>query len=159
MLNGDKKMEKHGEKIQNQRRNSMTEQNGQNTKNLHEQKQAMDKRLESIGWAFFFVMSGILLVMPEGMVPEGAWLIGTGLIILVFSAIRYLYRIKIEGFWLVMGILFLSFGLSGYFSLDLPILPILLVLFGMSITYKAFLGKNRKWDGLDKCGEFFGKRK
>jgi len=127
----------------------MTEQNIQNTKNLRAQKQAMDKRLESIGWALFFVMSGILLLMPEELVPGGAWLIGTGLIILSFTGI----------FWFVMGILFLSFGLAEYFSLDLPILQILLILFGISIIYKAFLSKTRKWDGFDKCWEVFGKKK
>ncbi len=137
----------------------MTEKDIQNTKNLRAQKQAMDKRLESIGWALFFVMSGILLLMPEELVPGGAWLIGTGLIILSFTGIRYLYRIKIEGFWFVMGILFLSFGLAEYFSLDLPILQILLILFGISIIYKAFLSKTRKWDGFDKCWEVFGKKK
>ncbi len=137
----------------------MTEQNIQNTKNLRAQKQAMDKRLDSIGWALFFVMSGILWIMPEELVPEGAWLIGTALIILGFSAIRYLYRIKIEGFWLVMGILFLSFGLAEYFSLNFPILPILLVLFGISIIYKVFLRKTLKWDGFDKCREVFSKQK
>jgi len=137
----------------------MTEQNNQNTNNSRAQKQAMDKRLESIGWALFFVMSGILWIMPEELVPEGAWLFGTGLIILGFSGIRYLYRIKIEEFWLVMGILFLSFGLSEYFILDLPILPILLVLIGISIVYKAFLSKTRKRDGFDKCWEVFGKQK
>ncbi len=137
----------------------MTEQNIQDEKNLKAQKQALDKRLESIGWALFFVMSGILLVMPEALVPAGAWLIGTGLIILGFSGIRYLYSIKIEGFWLVMGILALSFGLAEYFSLSFPILPILLILLGISIVYKAFLSKNRTWDGFEKFGEFCGKKK
>ncbi len=123
------------------------------------QNQTMDKRLESIGWALFFVMSGILLLMPEELVPGGAWLIGTGLIILSFTGIRYLYRIKIEGFWLGMGIIFLSFGLAEYFSLDLPIFEILLILIGISIIYKTFFSKTRKWEGFDRCREVFGKQK
>ncbi len=68
-------------------------------------------------------------------------------------------KIKIEGFWLVMGTLALSFGLAEYFSLNFPILPILLILIGISIVYKAFLSKSRKWDGFEKFGEFCSKKK
>ena len=139
----------------------MTKQNNQNSQKmeLQAQKQALDKRLESFAWALFFVMSGILWIMPKELVPEGGWLIGTGLIILGFSGIRYLYRIKIEGFWLVMGIIFLSFGLSEYFRVELPLFPILIILIGMSIIYKAFFSKTRKGEAFEKFGEFCRRKK
>jgi len=108
---------------------------------LDEQKKALDKRLDALGWGLFLIMIGCLWLIPEESVPEGTWLIGTGVIILVLLGIRYLYGIKISGVWLVIGILALAFGISDFSGIDLPILPILIILFGLSIVLKPLLKK------------------
>jgi hypothetical protein len=46
------------------------------------QKVALNARFEAIGWVLFFIMIGPHGLMPDGMVPSGTWLIGTGLILL-----------------------------------------------------------------------------
>jgi hypothetical protein len=119
----------------------MKTQNNQLTKAIKEKKRKLDKQIESIGWALFLVMSGVLLIAPEGFAPDGSWLLGTGLIILGSMGIRFLYGIRVDGFWTVLGILALGYGISEFFGLNLPLFPVLLVIIGVVIVYKAFFGK------------------
>jgi hypothetical protein len=110
-------------------------------KNQDAKKRALDKRLDSIGWGLFLIMIGGLWLAPEGLVPEGSWLIGTGAIILVMMGIRYLYGIKINCFWFVMGIVALAFGISDVFGLNIPVFPILIIIIGASVVLTPFLKK------------------
>ncbi len=119
----------------------MVDQNEKPTNDQDAQKKVLDKRLDSLGWGLFMIMIGGLWIAPEGSVPEGTWLIGTGLIILVLQGVRYLYGIKIIGFWLVMGIIALAAGISEVFGLDIPVFPILIVIIGISIVFKPLLKK------------------
>ncbi len=105
------------------------------------QKRKLDQRIESVGWALFLIWSGALLIAPDALVPDGSWLIGTGLIIIVSMGIRYLLGIRVDGFWTVLGFLALGYGISEFFSLNLPVFPVLLIIVGAVIVYKAFLGK------------------
>jgi hypothetical protein len=45
-------------------------------------KRALDKRFEWIGWGLFLIMLGGLALVPNHLVPQGTWLVGTGLIML-----------------------------------------------------------------------------
>jgi hypothetical protein len=118
---------------------------------MEAKKHAFDKRIESIGWALFLVMSGALLIAPEGLVPEGTWLLGMGLIILGSMGIRYLYGIRIDGFWTILGFLALGSGISEFFNLDLPVFPAILVIIGAVIVYKALTGKINLKEENWKC--------
>ena len=119
----------------------MTQQPNQAQGNPDVQKKALDKRLDAIGWGLFLIMIGGLWLAPEGAVPEGAWLIGVGVIILGLMAIRYLYGIKVNAFWFVLGIIALAFGISSVFGLNIPVLPILLIIIGANIILKPLLKK------------------
>ena len=44
--------------------------------------QATGKRLDNIGWAVFFILTGALWLVPESQVPPGTWFIGVGLLLL-----------------------------------------------------------------------------
>ena len=112
----------------------------------------MDKRLDAIGWGLFLIMIGGLWLLPEGTLPDGTWLIGMGLIILGLNAYRIYIGIKISGFWIVIGILALGSGLSEVFYLDLPIIPILLILFGGSIIFKHFRTKDNEEQKTEESG-------
>jgi hypothetical protein len=114
----------------------MTEQKDQPKSNLDSQKSALDKRLDALGWGLFLIMIGCLWLIPDEHIPGGTWLIGTGIIILGLMGVRYMYAIKISGFWLVFGILALVFGVSDFFGLNLPLLPILIIIIGVSIVVK-----------------------
>ena len=50
----------------------------------------LGQRLERIGWALFLIMIGGLALLPDGWVPEGTWLVGTGLIMIGLNVVRHL---------------------------------------------------------------------
>jgi hypothetical protein len=133
---------KKTKRVKFKRRYKMTTQNNQLRKAIKARKRKLDQQIESAGWALFLIWSGALLVAPDGLVPGGSWLIGTGLIIIASMGIRYLYGIRVEGFWTVLGFLALSFGISEYFRLDLPVFPVIFIIIGVVIVYYVFLGKS-----------------
>jgi hypothetical protein len=55
-------------------------------------------KLESIGWALFLIMIGGLGLVSDEQVPEGARLIGVGLIMLGLNVARCLNSIEMSRF-------------------------------------------------------------
>lgn len=111
--------------------------------NLPESKQhTLNQRLESIGWALFLIMLGGIGLVPNEMVPEGAWLIGVGLIMLGLNLARYLYQIPMSSATLFLGALALAAGITSVFGVNLPVFPIALILLGLSALSKAFFEKS-----------------
>lgn len=104
-----------------------------------EEKKALNERLERIGWAFFLIMIGGLALVPGDKVPEGTWLIGAGLIMLGLNAARLHYNLKMSGFSLVLGVIALASGLGDLVGFDLPLIPILLIIFGISLLARPWL--------------------
>jgi hypothetical protein len=102
-------------------------------------KAAFCRRLNDIGWALFLILIGALLLMPEGRVPQGTWLIGAGLIMLGVNAVRSVNGIAINGFTVVLGGLALAAGLGGYLGLDLPLLALFLIVMGVGIILRPWL--------------------
>jgi len=76
-----------------------------------EDKSALNKRLETIGWGCFLVMLGGFALVPEATVPKGLWSIGVGLIMLGLNVARYLNKIKMSGFTTFLGIVSLVGGI------------------------------------------------
>ncbi len=108
------------------------------------QKLHLNKKLEAAGWGFFLIMIGGLWLLPDETIPEGTWLIGVGIIMLGLNAARYMYGIKMSGFTVVLGIIALSIGAGDLFGVDLPVFPILLILWGLSVVLEPFLKKKPK---------------
>ena len=104
--------------------------------------QIVSRRINSIGWALFFVMIGCLWLVPPETLPESTWLIGTGLIMLGANYFRYINGIKTVGFTIIIGILALAAGIANLFGIELPIFPILIVLIGLSIIIGHATEKN-----------------
>lgn len=129
----------------------MTTPNNRPAKATEAMKNAFDKRVEAVGWAVFLIMSGALMIAPEKLFPEGSWFIGTGLTILGSMGIRFIYGIRVDRFWTILGILALSFGVSQFFSLNLPVFPALLIIIGVAIGYKVFFGKINSQRDFWKC--------
>lgn len=105
------------------------------------QKSALNKRIEDIGWGLLAIAIGGILLVPDKLVPPGAWPIGFGLIILGLNGVRYLNRIKISSFNLALGVFALAAGLGDFFSVKLPLIAIFLILIGISIILKPLVEK------------------
>ena len=121
----------------------MTVQNDQPASVQDEDKSALNKRLEAIGWASFLIMIGGIALVPDKWVPEGTWLIGAGLIMLGLNGARHLNGIKMSGFTIFLGILALISGISDLLGVDLPLLPILLILVGASTILRPLFEKKQ----------------
>ena len=92
-----------------------------------------DQRLSQVCWGLFLIMVGGLIYWQN--VPPGVWFIGSGLILLGGNAVRSLIDVPVRSGELVLAGVFLVVGLSTFSSINLPWLPILLVLLGASLIF------------------------
>jgi hypothetical protein len=99
------------------------------------EKGTLDGQLERVGWALFLIMIGGLALLPSGWVPEGAWLVGTGLIMVGMNVVRYLKGIQVSSFTTVLGVAAMAAGLFSIAGIDFPVFPILLIAVGAQILY------------------------
>lgn len=107
--------------------------------------ETLGRQLDALGWGLFLIMIGGLWLAPEAWgIPDGAWLVGTGLIILGISAVRRFNDLRVSGFWLFLGALALGAGLADIFAWDLPVFPILLVIAGAAVLLSLFNRRNRE---------------
>ena len=105
-------------------------------------KKSLDQKLNAVAWALFFIMLGGLWMVPAGTVPESAWLIGVGLILLGLNAARYLQKLPMGWLTVILGVIALIIGIGGMFGVQLPIFPIILVIIGVSIIYDVLTKKS-----------------
>ena len=96
------------------------------------------KKIDSTAWGLLLLMTGVLLLLPSRTVPEGAWLILAGVILLAASAVRYLTRLRVSAFVVALGLLAIAAGGSAIAGLDLPLLAAFLVLLGASIVMRSW---------------------
>lgn len=102
----------------------------------HERDAALDHRLDDIGWGLFLVLLGGLWLLPQGWVPDGTWLIGTGVLLLALNAVRRAYGIPVHGIGVLLGALALLAGLAALAHVSAPLIPAFLVVVGAWIVLK-----------------------
>ena len=84
-------------------------------------------KLSTVGWSLFLIWVGIALLMK---LDVSIGLLGVGVITLVVQVARKYFNLKLEGFWVVIGLLFVVGGLWELFKPNLPLMPILLIVAG-----------------------------
>ena len=104
---------------------------------------ASAKRLDDFAWAAFLIMTGVLWLMPVDRVPEGAWLIGTGLVLLGLNVARYFVGTAAGGFTLLLGALALAGGAAQLLGVEVPLVAIALIAFGASILVKPLFAAKK----------------
>lgn len=107
------------------------------------QKDSLAKRLDESAWALFLIMTGIVWLVPEERLPDGTWLLGTGVLLLALNAARYFNGLAIGGFTTVLGVLALAGGIGERLGIDIPLFAVALLLLGVSILLKPFLRATR----------------
>ena len=95
----------------------------------------LEKRLDAAGWGLFFVWIGIALLADVGW---GIGLLGVGAITLAGQAARRYFGIAVDGFWAVVGILFLAGGVWELAEIEFSMVPFLLILAGVAVLVSAF---------------------
>lgn len=99
--------------------------------------QNLRKRLDEVGWAIFLIMIGTIALVPS--VPQGTWLIGTGVLLLVLNVIRFKNLGEWSGFSTTLGVLALAAGLSELLGIKLPLFAVCMVVLGVAIMFKSFM--------------------
>jgi hypothetical protein len=95
-------------------------------------------KLSGLGWALFFIWIGVsYLVNFDAAIT----LLGIGVIILGMQLIRKSMNLNFEGFWLVIGGLFVLGGFGRVLEVRIPIIPIVLILAGIVMIYSIFTKK------------------
>jgi len=97
---------------------------------------ALDKKLESAGWALFFIWIGIALLAHVGW---GVGLLGVGIITLGAQAARKYFGLKLEGFWVAVGFLFGVGGFCRLVNVQLGLLPILCIVAGVALLVSTLI--------------------
>jgi uncharacterized membrane protein len=98
-------------------------------------RKGMSKRLDAAGWGLFFVWVGVSLLLD---LSWGVGLIGVAAIILLGQAARTHYDLKIESFWVVVGVLFLLGGIWELFQVRVGLVPIVLIVAGGALLLSVF---------------------
>lgn len=102
---------------------------------------SLDQRLEAIGWALLLMFTGGIWLAPDGLVPNGTWLVGVGLILLGLNVVRYTNSIPMKSLSSILGILALVTGLGTLLGLHVPFWPILFILIGAFILVQTLLAR------------------
>lgn len=110
-----------------------------------ENRSALSKKLDAAGWGFFFIWIGIAFLVG---LDWGTGLLGVGIIGLAIQATRRYFGLAIDGFGLVVGIVFVVAGLWELLKVRLgeaPIpgglMPILSIVVGAVLVVSALLRK------------------
>ena len=100
------------------------------------ERSVMNERLEAFAWGLFLVMLGGLWLVPANTVPDDAWLIGAGLIMLGLNLGRYLNEIPMSGFTITLGALAMGIGLAGAFDFRFPFIAVAIIAIGLWVMFR-----------------------
>ncbi len=105
------------------------------------------KRLDAAGWGLFFIWVGVSLLMD---LSWGVGLMGVSAIVLLGQAARRSFGLRLELFWVVVGVLSFLGGIWEFNRIDVDLLPIVLVLAGGALMLSMFRRSSRT-DWHDWC--------
>jgi len=106
-------------------------------------KRTTGRRLKAGGWGLFFVWVGVSLLVD---LSWAVGLIGVAAIILLGQVARRSFGLRLEHFWVVVGVLFLLGGIWEVNRIDIDLLPILMILAGGALLLSLFRrGSRTDW--------------
>jgi hypothetical protein len=110
---------------------------------IDQDKAAINKRLETVGWGLFLVMLGGFALVPDEQVPGGLWSIGVGLIFLGLNAARYFSGIRMSGFTTFLGLIAVLGGVAELIWKTSLEGALLLMLLGAYLLLKPWFDKRQ----------------
>jgi len=120
----------------------MSEENKKNNEKVKTNEESeLNHKLAAVGWSLFFIWVGIVLLMK---ISHGVGLLGVGVITLGMQAVRKYFNLKLEGFWVVVGLVFVVGSLWNLFEAKLPLVPIVLIVAGLALLVKTVRGRHQR---------------
>ncbi|MDD3803076.1 MAG: hypothetical protein PHW02_01650 [bacterium] len=96
---------------------------------MNNQKKSFGNLIDSLAWAAFFIMTGVLWLLPGSFVPNGSWLIATGAILIAANLIKNFGGVKsTSGYF--FGTLFTLFGIMKMVDAPFQFMPIFFIAVG-----------------------------
>ena len=90
-------------------------------------RKALVTKLETVGWALFFIWVGICWLTEMNF---GIALLGVAAITVGGQVARMVFKLPVEGFWMVVGLCFALVGVWEFVDAEIPIAPIMLIVDG-----------------------------
>ena len=106
-----------------------------------ESRARMDRYLHDTAWGLLLTLTGVIWLFPESKVPQGPWLFGVAAILLGINVVRRLNHIRVSTLSMILGVIALIAGLGEFWRTDLHLLPVCLIIIGLSLVAKPMLGK------------------
>lgn len=122
----------------------MTTSNAEQLVTSDSEKAELNKRLETMFWGLFLMMLGGWALVPAETIPEGAWSIGVGLLLLGLNVTRYFLGIRMSGFTSLLGILLVLGVICGnYLGWKNFNGAFLLIILGLYLVLKPWFNKHK----------------
>ena len=96
---------------------------------------SLDHRLDALGWGIFFLMTGMLMLIPG--LPEGTWLVGLGVLLLGLAGVRRALALPLEWFGPILGGCALLAGLATIAGVYVPVFALFLVACGLALIARV----------------------
>lgn len=94
-------------------------------------------RIGGAGWGLFLLWIGVSFVLDVGW---GVGLLGVGILIFSMQMLRRGFGLEFEGFWVLAGCGFTLAGIWELEKIEISLLPILLMIFGVFVLASALRG-------------------
>ncbi len=104
----------------------------------------LSDRVDTVGWGVLFLVVGAVSLTPS--MPDGAWLVAAGLVMLGASAARRWLRLPIRGLTVVVGIVALTAGVFTIAGLTSQVGPLVLIVLGLTLIVGAVYRTQRSTD-------------
>ena len=117
-----------------------------------EEKEAkgLGKKLDAVSWSLFFIWMGIVMITRA---ETAVAFLGIGVIILGGQAARSYFQLKIDKFWIIVGVLFFAGSLWDILNLNAPFGAVVLILIGAAILVSTFRKKGPEKTGQEDVTE------
>jgi hypothetical protein len=92
----------------------------------------LSDRVDTIGWGTLFLAIGLVSLVPS--LPDGAWLIAAGLVLLGSSVVRARLRLPVWDTTVVIGIAALGTGIFIVAGLTTEVVPLVLIVLGLTLV-------------------------
>jgi hypothetical protein len=102
---------------------------------------ALDERIDRLGWGVLFIAVGAVGLVPG--LPENAWLIATGVVMLGACVVRAQLGLPVHGLTMVTGTVALAAGISSAVGLSTATGPIVLAVLGLALIIAALYRPER----------------
>jgi hypothetical protein len=100
-----------------------------------------ESMLDTIGWAAFFIWVGTAWLLG---VEFGVMLIGIGVVALLVQGARRVFRVNVEGFWVLLGCGFFAAGYWELWDVGIPIAPVLMIVAGVGLLAWQVFRRGRR---------------